>query len=94
MYSPLFELQIFIWGMLAKNLGCLLLGVEPKDTTEPKIRRGEYIIAVRRMLEIFPKAVSPQTAKWGKLKAKETCISEELEPVDRVQALVDCSQED
>ena len=45
-----------------------MVGIKPIDTSKPKIGRRMhvfYLQQVRRTPEIFPKAVSPQTAKLG-----------------------------
>ena len=55
--------------LLSESLVCPLAGVEPKDTTKPKIYQEKgliYYLQQVRTLVIFPKVVSPQTAELGK----------------------------
>ena len=54
--------------MLPENCVCLLVGIEPKDTTKPKSRRKKDLLlaASEENTRDLPKAVSPQTAKLGK----------------------------
>ena len=46
-----------------------LVGVQPVDTAKPKVGRRKgycHMQQVRKNTGIFPKAVSPQTAKLGR----------------------------
>ena len=54
--------------MIPQNWVHLLVGIKPKDTTKPKSRKRKDLLfaKVRGTPGIFPKAVSPQTAKLGK----------------------------
>ena len=81
--------------LLPEKLVHLLVGVEPKDTTKPKIwRRKDFslLVASRETPGIFPKAVSSQT------KIRKVLSSGYIHPHEglgcyTVQALVDSSQE-
>ena len=61
------RMKNYFVSMLPQNWVHLLVGVEPKDTTKPKLRRRKDLLpaASRGTPGIFPKAVSPQTAKLG-----------------------------
>ena len=50
----------FCLVLLPENWVCLLVGVEPKDTTKPKIRRRKELLlaACKENTGIFPKVVS------------------------------------
>ena len=53
--------------MFSKNWGPFFVGVEPVNTTKPKIgrRKNLFLQQIRRTLRILPKAMSLQTAKLG-----------------------------
>ena len=48
------------------------MGVEPKDTTKPKIGRRKALLlaASKENTRIFPKAVSPQQQNWAHFKLR------------------------
>ena len=55
-----------------KNWVLFLVGVEPKDTTEPNMgrRKDLSLVEVKRTSGILPKAVSPEWQYWGGFKRR------------------------
>lgn len=62
-------------GVLPEELVSPLGRCETKRHTKPEIRRRkDLLFRKRRILGVFPKAVSLRTAKLGKFQSKGICI--------------------
>lgn len=64
--------------LLIENWGCLLVDVEPIDTTNPKYERRNDLLLLEASKEntgLLPKVVAPQGQDWGSFKVRAHAYS-------------------
>ena len=56
------------------------MGVEPKDTTEPKSTKGRVVLVISKETPVlFPRAVSPGTTRVGSFQLRVHGCSQSVE---------------